>query len=321
MLDIVVTHYKEPFEVGKPLFDILALQHGIPFDKVRVLLVHDGGGAFPDEYFSQYPYKVKQIAIPHGGVSAARNAGLLATRAVWVSFCDFDDTYTGIYSLRHVFDALENADGYDLLWSDIITDENDKLIVTPEKATFVFIHGKFYRRTWLLDSGIRFDTSMPFQEDSLFNAYIVAVLDYHRVGHIKAPFPVYVWARRTGSVTNSQPNADTPTWFHFERNRKLLKFYKEHLPEDRVGDLVVRATYDAYYMCNSTANVTVGMRLKILSEYRDMMTEYGQYYGKPDADTLSQLAAISRAELMSAPVAGDYETVTKWKDIITRKAG
>ena len=319
MLDIIVTHYKEPFDVGKPLFDILSLQHGIGFDRFRVLLVHDGGQAFPDDFFSAYPYNVEQIVIPHGGVSAARNAGLDHSRAEWVNFCDFDDTYSSIYALRDVFNALDHSDGYDFLWSNLITEDNDKVIMTPEKSMFVFIHGKYYRREWLVSSGIRFDETMPFQEDSLFNACILAVLDYHRIGHLQTMFPPYVWARRAGSVTNSQPNADKATWFHFVRNQKLLDWYKEHLPVERLRDLVVRSTYDTYYMATSTANLSPEMRVKIIETFREVMDEYGEYYERPDCETLPQIEEISRAELMSAPVPGDFGTVTNWKELVTRK--
>ena len=33
-LTLVVPHYKEPWETGKPLFDSIALQHGIDFEKL-----------------------------------------------------------------------------------------------------------------------------------------------------------------------------------------------------------------------------------------------------------------------------------------------
>ena len=320
MLDIVVTHYKEPWNVGKPLFDMLSLQHGIGFARFRVLLIHDGGQAFPDEYFSGYPYKVEQIVIPHGGVSAARNAGIDQSSAEWLNFCDFDDSYSSVYALRDVFNGLDHAGEYDFLWSNLITEDGDKVVLTPDKSTFVFIHGKYYRREWLVASGIRFDETMSFQEDSLFNAEILAVLDYHRIGHLQTAFPPYIWVRRAGSVTNSQPNDDKATWYHFVRNCKLLKWYKEHLPEDRLRDLVVRFTYDTYFMANSTAKVTPEMRVKIIEAYRETMDEFGQYYARPDCETLPQIEDISKAELMSAPVPTDFGSVTRWKDLVSRKA-
>ena len=49
MLDIIVTHYKEPFDVGKKLFDMIGLQRCVDLDQIRVLIVHDGSEAFQTE--------------------------------------------------------------------------------------------------------------------------------------------------------------------------------------------------------------------------------------------------------------------------------
>lgn len=323
MLDIVVTHYKEPWEVGKPLFDMLSLQRGIDFGMIHVLLINDGEeNHLPDELFSNYPYTVEQIDISHGGVSAARNAGMDHSNAEWINFCDFDDTYSNCYALRDVMNILP-ADNYDLLWTQMITEdftkENDMLILTPEKSTFVFIHGKYYRRQWLIDNGIRFDTEFSFQEDSLFNAIILAVLDYHRIGKIKTLIPPYIWCRRGGSVTNSQENEDKAVWGHFRRNVKVCDFYNEHLPEWRLSEMLVRTTYDTYYMLTSKQNVSTDLRIRLINGFQKLMQKYGEHYRKPNDDTLRQIQEISRAELIDKPVDGDFDTVTQWKEMITRK--
>ena len=76
-LDIIVTHYKEPWETGKRLFDSIALQECINFDDVGVILVNDGEGhELPAECFANYPFAVNQVSIKKGGVSRARNYGL-----------------------------------------------------------------------------------------------------------------------------------------------------------------------------------------------------------------------------------------------------
>ena len=67
-LDIIVPHYREPWETGKKFFDMLGLQRGIRFDDIRVLLVQDGPeGALPGDIFDDYPYRVLTVMIPHGG--------------------------------------------------------------------------------------------------------------------------------------------------------------------------------------------------------------------------------------------------------------
>ena len=41
-LDLIVTHYREPWEVGKQLFDMIAMQREVDFRDISVILVNDG---------------------------------------------------------------------------------------------------------------------------------------------------------------------------------------------------------------------------------------------------------------------------------------
>ena len=47
LLDLFITHWTEPWEVGKKNFDMLALQRLIDWSEIRITLVHDGTEAFP----------------------------------------------------------------------------------------------------------------------------------------------------------------------------------------------------------------------------------------------------------------------------------
>lgn len=320
MLDIIVTHYKEPWKVGKPLFDMLGLQRGIDFSQIRVILVNDGeDNHLPNELFKDYPYRFEQIDIPHGGVSAARNAGIDHATAEWINFCDFDDTYSNCYALRDVLNVLPN-DKYDMLWTQLMTEDftngKDNLIMTPEKSAFVFIHGKYYRRQWLVENKVRFDETLTFQEDSLFNAIIIAILDYHRIGRIRSLTPPYIWCRRGDSVTNSQETEDKATMFHFIRNRKVCDFYRENLSRERISDMVVRSVYDAYHMANSKDGVSANFHYQLIKGFKEFIGEYDEYYSRPDDDTLRQIAEISRYELADREIPDDFKTVTAWKNAV-----
>ncbi len=320
MLDIIVTHYDEPWEVGKPLFDMLGMQHGVDFNDFRVIFVNDGPEhAIDESYFAGYPYHTDVITIPHGGVSAARNAGLDAATAEWINFCDFDDNYCSIYSLRDVI-SLFPAPNYDMLWAGMVTEDftdgQDILYMTPRESVFVFLHGKYYRRSFIVDNHIRFDTDIHYNEDSEFNALLIAIMDYHRIGEIKSKFPVYAWSRRQGSVTNREGAVDPANHGHFRRNLKVCRYYLDNLPLRRVQDMVTRAVYDTYYMCESLPELSDTMRNTLIAELRDFMIGEGYevHYVRPNDEILDQIRYISKMDRTQPflDIPDDYETVTEW---------
>ena len=73
-LDLIVPHYKEPWETCKYLFDSIAMQRGIDFGDIRVVLVNDGDAVVLNkDVFVGYPFEVEYLVKEHGGVSTARN--------------------------------------------------------------------------------------------------------------------------------------------------------------------------------------------------------------------------------------------------------
>ena len=64
LLDMFITHWTEPWEVGKNGFGMLSLQRAVDWSQIRITLVHDGTEPFPDEYFDGMPFTVSQFSIP-----------------------------------------------------------------------------------------------------------------------------------------------------------------------------------------------------------------------------------------------------------------
>lgn len=314
MLDIVITHYKEPYEIGEKLFRSIALQRCIDFSKIRVTVVNDGGMELPEISQNDLPYEVNQINIPHGGVSAARNAGIDHSTGEWIMFCDFDDCYPSIYSLREYLNVL-GSNEYDMLWARIMAEDyldgHQRLYYVPDKQRFVFCHGKVYRTAFLKESGIRFDESLVFNEDSCFNAVIIANTPYQRIGEIASNIPMYTWIRRPASVTNSG-REDEASYGHFRRNIIVTAEY-EGTGDDRWFGMVTRTAYDAYYMVMGKRN-SMGMRRKIADEFVPWMAERIQAFGKVDDATLDEIRRVSRSELISPDevVPDEHERVRKW---------
>ena len=169
-LDIIVTHYRLPFSAGKQIFDTIAVQRGINFSDIRVLVVNDGyESMLPAECFERYPYKVEQIVIPHSGVSVARNKGIDSSDAEWVLVCDFDDGFYTTYALARFFNEMKP--GINVITAQFFQEclEDGRFVLKRFMGRDgIFIHAKMFRRQWLIDHGLRFNDNLTLHEDSFF---------------------------------------------------------------------------------------------------------------------------------------------------------
>ena len=298
MLDIIVPHYTEPWNVGKKFFDMLDLQRDVDFSKIRVLLVNDGEeNALPDTCFSERHYAVHQINICHAGVSTARNAGLGAAKAEWVMFCDFDDMFAHVYALRDIMQLLP-APEFDMLWGELLIEDGRKEgplhVIRHGKINMVFCHGKLYRRQFLLDNGMRFNPNLPFNEDSEFNAILSAKIDFKRTGKINAQMPPYIWCWRKDSTTNRPDKQDMAATCHYTRNKNVCEAYKANLPYNRYCAMVARTVWDAYYTLN--APILSPALVEMQQDFSQWYKVHEKAFLETDAADIPQIKAIASAE-------------------------
>lgn len=318
MLDIIVTHYKEPMEVGEKLFKMIDLQRCIDFNDIHVTVINDGGNRLPEDFFGSLRYPVRQIDIPHGGISAARNAGIEMATEPWIMFCDFDDCFANIYALRDILSVLPSAEA-DLLWTRLLNEDyregNEYIYIVPDIRKFVFVHGKVYRRQFLIDENIRFETDLHYNEDSCFNDYIIAKTPYWRIAEIRTKFPLYVWIRRQGSLTTSGQE-DEMEYGHFRKNFIITEANKND-PENYAG-MVTRTVFDTYYMLH-VGNISLKMKRRMLEEFIPWISERISVYGRVDKDMIEQIRQISMSELKKRDIPDDFETVSEWVHGVVRR--
>lgn len=279
MLDIIMPHYTEPWETGRKFFDMLELQRGCDFSAVRVILVNDGEeNALPESCFANRPYEVMQISIPHGGVSAARNAGLDTATAEWVMFCDFDDMFANAYALGDILNVLP-APGMDMVWTEVI-EENVNLqgkIVrrVNRELNFSMLHGILYRRKVIEKNGIRFDAALTFDEDFDFGARMVLSLDQRRTGKIGMENPPYIYCYNGQSVTAQTGRYEEKAVCRWKRQKKLCELYREKMGPEEYANIVTGAIYNSYYTLNveDPGPVLTGIMREFAGWYREHKDE------------------------------------------------
>ena len=265
LLDIIIPHGGEPWETCRKFFDMLRLQLVADFSLVRVIVVHDNCADWPESRLWDLPVKVEEHRVfkprkpgdrwdpkkcERAGVSAARNLGLEVSSAEWVMFCDCDDMFANVWAMHGILDALkqEGADKNDLLWTKFYIEQDRGRQVTG--MNWVFIHGKIYRREWLIREGIRFNTDLYYAEDSAFNATVDMTIDHGRVGEIQMDAVPYVWVWNRESVTSRPENQLRNVLGLFDRHVVVAEEYRKRGQDGKAVAMAARATWDGFYQCH-----------------------------------------------------------------------
>lgn len=318
-LDIIVTHYKEPWSVGKKLFDTIALQRNINFDDVGVILVNDGEeNELQGNWHKQYPFQIMQMSIPHGGVSMARNAGLDASDADWVMFCDFDDCFSSVFSLYLIFCGIAE-DKWDLLRGTFMEETKDKdgviHLVTHDNDT-VFVHGKVIRREFLGKNNIRFHDKLTIHEDGYFNTLVYM---FAREREERINTPIYLWAWNDGSVVRKDKADDyvLDTYSHLMRQRIALTnaLAERDMPNETMLT-VIKTVTDAYYDFQKHEWRTQKNKAKKERAERwfcAYLKRFAGIYAKADVKQIGKLAAMSRDRVVKeGAMLMEAETLSAW---------
>ena len=304
---------------------MLALQRDIRFEDVGVILVNDGEeNELPAECFDDYPFEVLQMSIPHGGVSKARNAGLDASNADWVMFCDFDDCFQSVFGLYLIFCGMAE-DKYDLLRAsfteETLGDDGIMHLVAHDDDT-VFIHGKVIKRQFLLKNNIRFKEELTIHEDGFFNVLTYA---YAKGREQKISTPIYTWTWNGNSVVRKDKSEDyvLDTYDHLMKQRIALT--DEFIRRDKGDDMmvtVIKTVCDAYYDFQQHTWRLPRNKAKVERAERwfcAYLKRFAQIYAESDVQMVGKLAAISRGRVvMKNTMLLESETLKEWLEHIMR---
>lgn len=246
-LQILVSIYNEGFDTLKPLLDSIAVQQNVPFDEIGVIVCNDGGDRINwthySHYLRYYPFAIDYYYEEHGGVSAVRNKALDHATADYVMFCDCDDMFANVCGLWLIFNEIQN--GFDVFVSKFMEEVRyqgaPQYITKPWDSTF--IHGKAFRRQYLIDNGIRFNESLTIHEDTYFNCLAQQLSD----SVIFCPTPFYLWKWRDNSVVRREEDFLHATYEHLLKATTALA--DELLRRGRKADAIfvaVNIMYEAY---------------------------------------------------------------------------
>ena len=206
-LQILVPQYKETEETIKYLLDSIECQFSIDMKDIGVIICSDGGNYILDRKFlDKYSYDIDYVVCKHRGVSATRNTAFLLSDAYYVMYCDSDDCFCNNFAIRIIFENIEISEKegkpFDLMSSKFYVErpaEGDKpwaLSITDHNN--IYIHGRVYRRDYLVKYNLYFNENIWANEDSFFNIST----NFYSKNTKLLNIPIYCWRGNPLSVTH-----------------------------------------------------------------------------------------------------------------------
>ena len=249
-LQILVPQYKETDEVIKPLLDSLEVQQ-VDKNEFSVIIVNDGSDVhLIEDLFKRYSFKIDYYLNEHSGVSATRNAALDHATADYVCFCDADDMFFNACGLYIIFREIDMG-GFDVLTSVFVEEsrhpETKEVVYINHEMDSTFVHGKFFRRQYLIDENIRWNPDLTIHEDSYFNCLAQKCAKEHKF----CPTAFYLWKWRDDSVCRHDPKYILKTYPNMLKSNTAL--VEEFIRRGKEKDAQFYATmmiYDAYFTMN-----------------------------------------------------------------------
>lgn len=297
-LSICVPHYKEPWEVCHFLFDSIAMQQGIDFGDVECVVVNDGEeDIILGEHFDNYPFRIRYFVNQKSGVSATRNFALDKAEGDYVMFCDIDDMFLNNYGLHMCFAAMNEC--YDAIKSCFIEEQKDangNYSITRHDKDNTFVHGKLFRRAFLLQQNVRFKPELTVHEDGYFN--LVATVCAETDKYIETPF--YLWKWNDNSVVRTDTHLFVMrTYDHLMKCREAIcDELKERGKDAMYMDAVAKTICDSYYDFNKPeyiADVNAEECYKAKQSFKRFYNKYNKDFAKCSLKRIGELLQYCRA--------------------------
>lgn len=299
-LDIIVPHYHEPWSLCKPLFNSIAIQCGVDWENISVIVVNDGDDVvFPNGTFLQYPYRVEYIVKEHTGLSATRNRGLDESDADYVMFCDSDDQFLNCLALKMIW--LEMEKGKNIINPIFLEESYDaskgEMVYITHKSDATFMHGKCYKRSLLVEHNIRFPDGLNLHEDGYFNSLAICC---GQDAIVEINTPLYLWKWNSESTVRHEPYFVVRTYDKLcEVWSRGIKWLKEHGYEKEYRHVVCKAVVCSYYNFQSYQfMIQQNAKLRRAAEkaFRKLYMEVQKDFLSCDSEMISRFTEILRDE-------------------------
>ena len=219
------------------------------FKNYELILIDDGSKDKTGEICDKYAEKDTRIKVIHknnGGVSSARNTGLDMAKGEWITFLDADDWIEPNFLLIVDNNSNDSIDWIFAQWrtiwdnglpNEINNYEQEILFNNWEEIKNIWDNmanmdicrcpwGKFFRRSVIESYKLRFDNSLKYGEDTVFNyEYLINIKG---LSLCKKDYSHYIFHQNYGVIAVIKYKC-TPQGITTTRNKIFEIFFNKNI--------------------------------------------------------------------------------------------
>ena len=245
-IQFLVPQYKEKEDTISFLLDSIESQLHVDKNDIGVIICSDGGEyVLNQKFLDKYSYDIQYVICKHRGVSAARNSALILSDAEYVMFCDADDGFVsniGVYSIIRSLDLNPESE---MLSTKIFVEDfkNDYPEFSIGDHNNTFIHGKVFRRDFLISHELFFDERLKVHEDS----YFCNAVNFFVKQKLNNDNAFYCWRKNPNSVSNQAYYFVNTMWRLLLTNDSLVNLMKSiNIDKESISMTVVDVFLQMY---------------------------------------------------------------------------
>lgn len=242
MIDIIIPAYNAHKTIDKTLISI-AMQDMA--DKINVYIVNDASDNDYQkqvDYFSKF-FNIQELKISKNqGPGYARQYGIDYSNSDYIVFIDSDDIFLNFQAITQLYNNIEQDD-CDVV-SGVFFEELDNNYLKHSNDT-IFMHGKIYKRKFLINHNIRFNNTYS-NEDNGFNSLLI--LNEAKIKFIDDE--IYVWRNNKESITrrnNYEYSISGIEGYVYNINWAISIAIKTLCSKDRIAEVNFGCLLSLYY--------------------------------------------------------------------------
>lgn len=198
VIDIIIPAYNAHKTIEQAISSITIQSIS---DKINVLIINDCSSNDYSEVINLFKnfINIKEITLKkNSGPGVARQVGINNSNSEFIVFLDSDDCFIDCFSLEKLYKKISN-ENLDVVVGNFVEETNSGFF--NHERSQVWLHGKIYRRDYLIKNDIIFNHSR-FNEDVGFNQLLfLSNPNYEYLNE-----NVYLWRNNHLSITRINNN-------------------------------------------------------------------------------------------------------------------